>query len=99
MPWSISSGRPATPQRRSAGPVPGTAPSTSPSGAGRSAMPTSTVTVDVQLTGEEWSAAMAEDCVAGLTSSPKHLSPVWFYDTGAASSSTRSPGCRSTADV
>ena len=43
-------------------------------------MPTSGVTVDVRLTGEQWEAGMAEDCAAGLTASPKHLSPVWFYD-------------------
>ena len=44
-------------------------------------MPTSTVTVDVHLTDDEWVATMVEDCRDGLTSSPKHLSPVWFYDT------------------
>ena len=43
-------------------------------------MPTSTVTVDVHLTDDEWVATMIEDCRDGLTSSPKHLSPVWFYD-------------------
>ena len=43
-------------------------------------MPTSTVTVDVHLSDEEWVAAMVEDCRDGLSSSPKHLSPVWFYD-------------------
>lgn len=40
----------------------------------------STITVDVQLTDAEWTATMIEDCVAGFTSSPKVLSPVWFYD-------------------
>lgn len=44
-------------------------------------MSSSTITVDVQLTDAEWSATMIEDCVAGFTSSPKVLSPVWFYDT------------------
>ena len=43
-------------------------------------MPTSTVTVDVHLSDEEWVATMIDDCRVGLSSSPKHLSPVWFYD-------------------
>jgi L-histidine Nalpha-methyltransferase len=43
-------------------------------------LPSGTITVDVHLTDDEWAAAMVDDCAAGLTSSPKELSPVWFYD-------------------
>lgn len=42
--------------------------------------PSTAITVDVHLTGEEWEAAMVADCAAGLTATPKVLSPVWFYD-------------------
>lgn len=38
------------------------------------------VRVDVHLTEEEWLETISADCLAGLTSQPKRLSPVWFYD-------------------
>lgn len=43
-------------------------------------MPTSRLTIDVRLTDEERRAALLDDARRGLTSSPKALSPVWFYD-------------------
>jgi L-histidine N-alpha-methyltransferase len=39
-----------------------------------------TVSVDVHLLAEERAAAMAADVRAGLTSTPKTIPPVWFYD-------------------
>lgn len=43
-------------------------------------MTASTITVDVHLTDAEWDATLVADSIAGLTSTPKRLSPVWFYD-------------------
>ena len=43
--------------------------------------------------------AMARDVAAGLTTAPKSLPPVWFYDERGANSSTRSPGCPSTTST
>ena len=39
-----------------------------------------TPTVDVHVTDDDLHAAMCRDVRAGLTASPKWLSPVWFYD-------------------
>lgn len=41
---------------------------------------TSPVHVDVRLDGEQWLETQIDDLVAGLSSTPKVLSPVWFYD-------------------
>lgn len=41
---------------------------------------TTPITVDVHLTEEEWFETISADCLTGLTSEPKWLSPVWFYD-------------------
>ncbi len=41
---------------------------------------TAELTVDVHLTEEEWFETISADCLDGLTSDPKRLSPVWFYD-------------------
>lgn len=38
------------------------------------------ITVDVHLTADEWTQSMVEDCASGLIDTPKHISPVWFYD-------------------
>lgn len=38
------------------------------------------VTVDVHLTDTEWNQTLVADSAAGLASTPKRLSPVWFYD-------------------
>lgn len=38
------------------------------------------ITVDVHLTDAEWDQTLVADSRAGLTSDPKRLSPVWFYD-------------------
>jgi L-histidine N-alpha-methyltransferase len=39
-----------------------------------------TVAVDVHLAAPDWAAVLAAEVRAGLTASPKMLSPVWFYD-------------------
>ena len=41
---------------------------------------TAEITVDVHLTEDEWFQTITADCLDGLRSSPKWLSPVWFYD-------------------
>ncbi|MDE0804271.1 MAG: L-histidine N(alpha)-methyltransferase [Acidimicrobiales bacterium] len=38
------------------------------------------LTVDEHLREDEWFDSISRDCVDGLTSDPKWLSPVWFYD-------------------
>lgn len=43
-------------------------------------MPTSHLTIEVLLTDDERRRALTEDARRGLTSQPKALSPVWFYD-------------------
>jgi L-histidine N-alpha-methyltransferase len=40
----------------------------------------SALVVDVHVTGEDLHAALCRDVRAGLSASPKWLSPVWFYD-------------------
>ena len=39
-----------------------------------------TVSVDVHLAAPDWADVLAEEVRAGLTATPKVLSPVWFYD-------------------
>lgn len=39
-----------------------------------------TVTVDIHLDAADWAEARDAETLAGLTSTPKVLSPVWFYD-------------------
>lgn len=41
---------------------------------------TAPIVIDVHLTEEEWFETISADCLEGLTSNPKWLSPVWFYD-------------------
>lgn len=41
---------------------------------------TAELTVDEHLREDEWFDTISRDCVDGLTSDPKWLSPVWFYD-------------------
>lgn len=41
---------------------------------------TTTVAVDVHLDAVDWAEARNAETLAGLTSTPKTLSPVWFYD-------------------
>ena len=38
------------------------------------------IPIEVHLRAEEWADLVREDAVAGLTSSPKELSPTWLYD-------------------
>jgi L-histidine Nalpha-methyltransferase len=40
----------------------------------------STLTIDRHLSADYLDAALRADVVSGLTGSPKHLRPVWFYD-------------------
>ena len=39
-----------------------------------------TVAVDVHLDAADWAKARDTETLLGLTSTPKVLSPVWFYD-------------------
>src|SRR4029453_14695295 len=41
-------------------------------------------TIDVLLTEADLAAALRRDVRAGLTSTPKHLPPKWFYDEGGS---------------
>ena len=43
------------------------------------------ITIDVLLGPDEWNAGLRSDALAGLTASPKTLTPTWLYDdTGSA---------------
>ena len=43
------------------------------------------ITIDVLLGPDEWSAGLRSDALAGLTATPKTLTPTWLYDdTGSA---------------
>mgnify|MGYP000262356948 CR=1 FL=1 len=41
---------------------------------------TAEITIETHLSEGEWFETISRDCVEGLTSDPKWLSPVWFYD-------------------
>ena len=43
------------------------------------------ITIDVLLGPDEWNAGLRSDAIAGLTATPKTLTPTWLYDdTGSA---------------
>ena len=43
------------------------------------------ITIDVLLGPDEWNAGLRSDALAGLTATPKTLTPTWLYDdTGSA---------------
>src|ERR1043165_7674432 len=38
------------------------------------------ITIDVLLGPDEWNAGLVSDALAGLTATPKTLTPTWLYD-------------------
>ena len=54
------------------------------------------ITIDVLLGPDEWNAGLRSDAFAGLTATPKTLTPTWLYDDTESALCDASRDCPST---